>query len=77
MKRSFPDDWLYDNDDILQLLGTAGTVEKHEKFKHLKLIIVESKMSTLKLTYASKCQARRQGGLEGVRSNPPLPSKRF
>ena len=77
MKRSFPDDWLYDNNDILQLLGTAGTVEKHEKFNHLKLIIAESKMSTLKLTYASKCQACSQGRFEGVRSNLPLPSKRF
>ena len=34
MNRSLPDVWLYDNDVILQLLGTAGTVEKHEKFNY-------------------------------------------
>ena len=34
MNSSFPDDWLYDNDVILQPLGTAGTVEKHEKFNY-------------------------------------------
>ena len=43
MNRSFPDDWLYDNDVILQLLGTAGTVEKHEKLK-LLTVIAESKI---------------------------------
>ena len=31
MNRSLPDDWLYNNDDILQLLRAAGTIEKHEK----------------------------------------------
>ena len=34
MNRSFHDDWLYDNDVILQLLGTAGTIEKHEKLNY-------------------------------------------
>ena len=31
MNISLPDDWLYNNDDILQLLRAAGTIEKHEK----------------------------------------------
>ena len=30
MNSSLPDDWLYDNDDILQLLRATGAIEKHE-----------------------------------------------
>ena len=35
MNSSFPDDWLYDIAVILQLLGTAGTVEKYVHLKSL------------------------------------------
>ena len=31
MNRSIPDDWLYNNDDILQLLRATGAIEKHEE----------------------------------------------
>ena len=56
--------------------GDVDLVASWEKSNHLSLNVTKSKLMFVSCSHSHQ-QARRQGGFEGVRSNPAFDSKRF